>query len=253
MLPNKRNMLQQNPFARLGCFGTHQCRRSFPGSCQHCPQGCAHGACHTCANGAQTQRQIQLQMQARQGIHDAIRRKNHPWNQRCANGSAHNAAANCRNGAIEDELHSDGAGAIAHGFDGADFRPLLLHHSGHGGQAHQRRHNEENHREHIRQIVHALGILIVAHKAIVAAPIQYINVRRLDFLDLLLGIVNLLLTVGYFLIRFGLGILQLLLAVLVFLLAVLQLLLAVRQLRFSIGNLGFIFGLRLSIIRFSLI
>ena len=192
-------------------------------------------------------------MQARQGIHNTVRCKDDPRNQRCTDGRTHNAAAHCRDGAVQDKLHGNGAGAVAHGLDGADFRPLLLHHSGHGGQAHQRRHQEEDHREHIRQIRHALGILVVAHKAVVAAPIQYINVRRLDVLDFRLGIVDLLLAVGDFLVSLGLGTRQFLLAVAIFLLTILQLGPVVGKLLGRIGDLGFIFALGLSIVFLALV
>ena len=53
---------------------------------------------------------------------------------------------------VADVLFGDGPPGEAQSLERADLGALVLHHAGHGGQAGQGRHQEEDHREHIGQV-----------------------------------------------------------------------------------------------------
>ena len=89
--------------------------------------------------------------------------------------------------------------------------------------------------------------MIVAHKAVIAAPIQHIDIRRLDLIDFILGIINFPLALRQLFIGFLSGIRQLALILFVLVLAVFQLGLIFRDFVFRIRQLGFIFRLCLGV------
>ena len=147
-----------------------------------------------------------------------------------AHHHAEDAARNAGRKAVEQIFARDHGVGVAQRLEGAHLQPVLVHHAGHGGGSHQRRHKKEEHREDPRDGVHPVGVLLEAGEAHGAAPVEHIPCAALDVADLLLGIVNLLLAVGELLLRigllglvFGAGSLQLLFTGIVFGPAVIQL------------------------------
>lgn len=105
------------------------------------------------------------------------------------------AAEPCGQGGVDEVLRRDARPRVAERLEGTDEHALLLHHAGHGGKGHERRHEEENEGEERRDGVDAIGIGGEAHHAEVLRAVHDEPIRRLDVVDLLLG-------VGEFLLRF---------------------------------------------------
>ena len=142
---------------------------------------------------------------------------------------AHDAAQHAGAEGIEQILACDLCVGVTQSFQGAQLQAVLVHHAGHSSSGHQRRHQEEEHREHPCNGIHAVGILLKGDKAHGGAAVQHIPLAALDLAHLLLGIVQLGKAVGQLLFGIGLpalvlraGIGQLLHAVVVLLPAFVQ-------------------------------
>ena len=73
----------------------------------------------------------------------------------------------------------------------ADEDALLLHHARHGRERDERRDQEEDEREYLRDALNALGIADVALRADVLGAVEYVPARALDRIDSRLRVVEL--------------------------------------------------------------
>ena len=101
---------------------------------------------------------------------------------------------------------------------------MLLHHAGHGGEAHQGGHKEEDEGEEVGDAAHPLGVHLEGEVALAALPVQYVPLGVLDLQHLPAGVVQLPAGVGEGVIGLGLPVPVVLKAVLVVGLPLLQLL-----------------------------
>ena len=153
---------------------------------------------------------------------------------------------------VDEVLRGDARPRVAERLEGADEHALLLHHAGHGGKGHERRHEEEDEGEERRDGIDAVGVGGEAHHAEVLSAVHDEPVWRLDVVDVLLGVGQLLLgrikllvglgrggvVVGHALLVLGAARLQVGLGLLVLGLALLELLFALLHARLGRIELG---------------
>ena len=164
----------------------------------------------------------------------------------------HNASDNDTGAAAENRTASgvfqvfgdDGNIAVAQGFQCAHLGALLIHHAGHGGDAHQRRHQQEEGRKHPGNARHNIRVAVQGVIADVGGSVQNIYLRfgnisngLLCVLQFLGGFFQLLLCFTEFFVRLLPGFFQCCPAVGQLLLAFLQFLFACLQLPFALPEL----------------
>lgn len=96
--------------------------------------------------------------------------------------------------------------SVPQSFQRPNLRPLLLHHTRHSRKADKRRHQKEQHREYFADVPHTVGIFPISRIRRQIIPVMYIPFRRLQGVNILLGVLQLLLSVGDFLFRFFFGV-----------------------------------------------
>ena len=230
-------MLQKHPFARRRSLGPHQGGRNRGQSGVGGPQGRPRHAedRRSHRHGVDPGEESDLQISHR--IHDLPGVKDDKGDQGAAHQQSHDAAAEGGQEPVTHVFPGDSPPAVAQGLQPADLYPLLLHHSGHGSEAHQRRHQEENEGEYLGQIAHPLRVLVVGHISRVGIPAQDVPFAVLDLGDLPPGVVQLPPGVGELFLGLGLGVLILRHAVGVLLFPVLKLNEGIVQLLLGLGGL----------------
>ena len=125
------------------------------------------------------------------------------------------------------------------------MQAVFVHHAGHGGGSHQRRHKEEEHREHPGNGVHAVGVLGKGDAAHGGGAVQHIPLAFFDLAHLLLGVVQLgkavcqfLLCLSFLALVLGAGFFQLGLPGIILCPALFQLLLCGIELGIGAGGAG---------------
>ena len=236
-LPQRANPLQQHPAAGLGALGPHELGGHRGESGEAGGKGRTGDAQHRRAHGEQRHIGKEEQLHVPHGVEHLPGVEDNSGD----NGDAHSQAQHAPKEGGEETvphiLQGDGAAAVPQGLQAADLHPLVLHHAGHGGQAHQGRHQEENQGEHAGQVAHPLRILLVGHVAHVGVPVQDVPLAVLNLGHLPAGVVELLPGVGQLLLRLGPAVGVLGLAVQQLLIGVVQLLLGVGELAGQ-GGLG---------------
>ena len=127
----------------------------------------------------------------RDAVHDVIR---HPQDLREDVRPADkpdDAAEERRAPGIEEVLEDDGPVSEAERHERAKLCALILDHAGHRRDAHERRQQEEKQREHARYARDDVRVALEAGVADVRAAAEDIGVRRLEFVQLRLGVVEL--------------------------------------------------------------
>ena len=135
---------------------------------------------------------------------------------------AQQAACQRRAARVEQVLGQDRTAAVAQRPERADLGALVVDHAGHGGGAHQRGDEEEEHREHGGQPLHDLGVALKAGIAGVGGAVEDVQLRRFQVGQLLTGVGQVGLRVGGLAVQFRHAVLILFNAVVVFLPAILQ-------------------------------
>ena len=229
VLPQRGDVLQKDALARHRCPGQQQgCGLFLQAGAAGAPcgktddgrtdghTGCRHAGVKVQREGGHAEDHLV-------GVPDD-EREHHK-----ADDHAHDAAQHAGAEGIEQVLACDLCVGVAQCFQGAQLQTVLVHHAGHGSSGHQCRHQEEEHREHPCNGIHAVGILLKGDKAHCGAAVQHIPLAALDLAHLLLSVVQLGKAIGQLLFGFGLpalvlraGIGQLLHAVPVFLPALVQ-------------------------------
>ena len=120
-------------------------------------------------------------------------------------------AASC----IEQVLTDDGSAAVAQSLQGADLGPLLVHHTGHGGDADQRCHQQEEHREHPGHTGDNIRAAVQGAVTDVAVSVQNVDIVLCDLSDFFLCVLQLRSGIGKLLLRPGKFLLGLAFALLV--------------------------------------
>ena len=134
--------------------------------------------------------------------------------------------------------------AVAQGLQNTNLRPLLLHHTGHGSDTHQRRNQKEENREYIGNPLHDIRIAFKACVTDIFIPAQHIGIRLLQIGQLFPGILQFLTGVSRFILKLLPVLLVLLPAVRQLLFRILQLLLGIPQL-FLLARYGILRRLQL--------
>ena len=236
-LPHRGNVFQKNPLARFGCLGPHQLRRHLTHIRPCRSTGSAHRAkqCKNHGNGQQPP--VQQQLDGSEMVQNLIGVPDHQREQPCAQQISHQTAQQGRRPGIGTVTPEDLAITVAQCFQGAILRPLLLHHTGHGGRTDQRCHQEEKHRENACNAVYNFRIVFKAGITGVGIAIQRIVTGIFQCIHTHLGIFQFFLCLCQFLLGFckfrfclGFAFLVFLQAIGILLFAVLQLLPTVIQL-----------------------
>ena len=131
----------------------------------------------------------------------------------------------CRTSRIKQIFPHNPGFRITECLEYTDLCPLLLYHPVHCRHTHQRRYQEKEKRQYLRNSGDDRRIIFITGITDIGIPAQHIDIRILDLVDLLLRIYNLYLCIC------GLYMLCLL-AVFIFFLTVGKLLLCIRQLLF---------------------
>ena len=237
-LPYRANPLQQHPAAGLGTPGPHKLGGYGGEGGKAGGKGRAGDAQHRRAHREQRHVGQQEELHVSHGVEHLPGIEDNGGDNGDAHSQAQHAPEEGGKEAVPHVLQGDGAAAVAQSLQAADLHPLVLHHAGHGGQAHQGRHQEENQGEHTGQIAHALRVLLVGHIAHVGVPAQNVPLAVLNLGYLPAGVVELLPGIGQLFLRLRLAVGILLLAVQQLLIAVVQLFPGVRQLLLRVGQLA---------------
>ena len=227
--PDKGHVLQEHPLPGFRGLGPHQRRRHLGQLHAAGKPGGADGAEQRSRQGYGRQLPVEHIIDRIRIVHDAIAE---PYDLRecpCPQKEAGHTAGQRSQAGIHQIFGHDSALTVAQGFQHANLGPLLLHHPVHGGDAHQRRHQEEEHGEDVGNALHDGGIVLKADIADIGVPIQHIGIRLGQLRKLLLGVLDLSPGVRYLL-------LKLLSCLLVGVHAVLIFLPALRKLRLFIGD-----------------
>ena len=198
----QRNPLNQQLLPCPGGLGANQLRRNLlQRPMAAVPAHRQHGKGIQGSDG-----QGHLPIKAQQNIggdhqDDFIRLPQHNGKHNAAQDDAHGAAQNSAAAGIQQVFGNNGPIAVAQGLQGADLGTLLLHHTGHGGDAHQRRHQQEEGREHPGHTGHNIGVTVQGAIAHIGVPVQHIHLRVGNVLDFVPGILELLLCLCQ--LRFG--------------------------------------------------
>ena len=157
-LPHRPHPLQQDALARLGGLGQHQggggLHQGGPAGVQGGRQGTQDGRARSDGRVVHVKQAVYL----RQSIHHGVGIPDDGGEQIEAHQQAEHAACHGGGHGVDHILCHDGFFAVAQRLHGADLQPFLLHHAGHGGQGHQRRHQEEEHREYPGDGLHLLHV-----------------------------------------------------------------------------------------------
>ena len=129
----------------------------------------------------------------------------HPGDEPGAEEKAKDAADQAGRAGIDDVFQADKPFVIAHGFPHAHLGTLLVHHTGHGGDADQGGHQEEEHREHHGNLLDDGGILLKGGVAHILAPGQDIDGGLFDIVQLLLRLIQVGIGLGNLLLGLGKG------------------------------------------------
>ena len=233
--PEEGQPLQQHPLARRGRLGPHQLGGDGGQGGEAGPKGGerhrADGskACHSGGH------RLQPVLDGAQGVDDVPGVADDPGQQRQPNRQAQQGPHGAGQKAVAHVFDGDDPLGVAQGLQPADGDPLLLHHAGHGGEAHQRRHQEKDEGEHRCQVAHPVGVHGVADIAGVGVPAQEVPLAFLDVLDIPPGLFQLLPGVGDLVLGLRSAVLVLGEAVGVRRLAVVQLRPGIRQLCLGIS------------------
>ncbi len=89
-------------------------------------------------------------------------------------------------------MPSNPARAVTKGLKRTDQLAIVIHNTCHCGKCHKCCDQEKYQREDTRDVVHPLSVAVEKSSAFALAAIEHINVRRLQIVNLLLGVVELL-------------------------------------------------------------
>ncbi len=232
--PDGRHSLQQHTLPGLGTPWPHQIGRRIHQRRQTGPQRSTGCAQYRRQHRKDAHGRLEPEFQLRNVVHDIEGIGNDQRDQRATNEQPKDTSRKARTEGIAEVFPRDRKAREAKGLQRTDLHSLILHHTGHGRKAGKPRHQEEDHRENIRQIAHPLRILGIARTAGVGVPSKDIPFPFVYVLHLGPGIPKLLLGLGDPILRLGLAVLIFLLPVCVFPLAVLELLQRSGQLLLSV-------------------
>ena len=185
----ERQFFQEYLFAGSWCFGPDQLRWHFPqGSVTAVPSHQRRyqdiGRCH-----AQTQRPVDQQFHIRGDVeNDAVSIPQQFWEEAAAHGYAQCTAKDSCASGIGKVLAHDLITAVTQGFQCADLGAFFLYHTGHGGNAHQCRDQQEEHRQHHRNTGNDVGIAVQCQITGICVPGQRIHAGRFHGIDGVSGI-----------------------------------------------------------------
>ena len=187
------HIFQQDLLAGGRGLGTDQLRRfllqspaaAIPGDQQH------NGSIYQ--HHSQRQRPVDCQNHIRLYIqHDAIRAPDDPWKHGAARKNSQTAAQNRAAAGIEQVFAHDLPVGIAQRLQRADLRALFIDHPGHGGDADQRRDEQEEHRKHPGNSRNNIGVAVQVAVTHIAVPVQDDDLRLVHGIDFIPGILQLL-------------------------------------------------------------
>ena len=168
-------------------------------------------------------------------VHDLIRIPDDGRENRRTDQKPDDRTDPCRTSRIKQIFPHNPGFRITECLEYTDLRPLLLYHPVHGRHTHQRRYQEKEKRQYLRNSGDNRRIIFITDVTDICIPAKHIDIRLLNLVDLLLRICNLFLRIcGLFI--------QCLQAVFIFFLTVSKLFLCIRQLLFLFVQLFFLRG-----------
>ena len=241
MLPN-RQPLQQNLLAQLRCLGTDElCRFLTQSSAAAIPGHKQHDT-GVDRNHSNAQRPVDGENHMGLDVqHDFINRPQQNGEKGAADHQSQSAAQHSTAAGIDHVFADDGSIAVAQCLQGSDLGALLFNHPGHGGDTHQRGHQQEEHREYPGDTGHNIRAAVQRIVAYVGVSVHDEGLGALQIIDLLTGIRQLNFGIRQLLLGIGDLLLPFCLAVFVFHPTVVNLLLGVVQLFVVVIDLGDLF------------
>ena len=244
-LPQEGHALQQHALALRGRRRTHQLRGRGAKFRIARRIGRQHRAQHR--NRHRRRRKPPLDGRDQHGhidIEDVVGRLDDIGQHAAAEQDAQHAAQHRGRERIADVFGRDRALRIAQRLHRADLQALLLHHARHGRQRHQRRHQEEDRREHLPDCADAVGVHAVFDVGLNALAVKDVPFRHgkvgklfLRVGHFLLRLVDVRLGADALFVKLRLRVVKFLLRVLVFLSPVGKLLLRVLELPLVFADL----------------
>ena len=239
MLPYERNPFHKNPSATLWRFRPHQFRRfSDQRSIRREQGGCQRTDQRRNTGNQRITHLIWAHHIRDVRIHDLIGSHDNIWKNLLSDQNAKYAPGQRCQKCVSHIFCHDRPSAVTQRFQRTDLGPLLFHHTRHGRQADQGRHQEKQHRKYFADGPHPIRIVSIAGIITVIVPICYIPVRPLDAGDLAPRVLEFQLPIGDLRFSFCDRILILIPSVLQGLPILLNSLIAFCYLGFSIVDLG---------------
>ena len=171
----KGDVLQKNLLAPGRCLGAHQLRRHFP---QLNPTGIPGHQEHQRRihrHNPYAQGDIEHNIQVGlEGQYQAVGRPDNLGEYNASHHHADAAAQHRRTSGIEQVFSDNGSVAVAQSLQCANLGPLFFHHTGHGGNTHKSRHQEEERREHPGHTCHDVRVATHTQVACIGFPGQNI-------------------------------------------------------------------------------
>ena len=179
-LPEEVHALQQHPLPGLRRPGTQQIRRGVPQlpAAGEIRRQRGDGQIDQRHGGAEAE--VQQQMELAEFVHHLVRlpddRRQHVRTGEKARGAADQGRAD----GVRQVFADDPPAGKAEGPQHADLGALFVHHPRHGGDADQRRHEEEEQREHPRDALDDVAVALKADVAHIGLAAEEPDLRRAD-------------------------------------------------------------------------
>ena len=198
--PQRSDVFEQDAFAGLRRPRQHQSGGGLAQAGHHGEPGAQQGHADAETSGEQCGARLDGQRQRRRGhrVDDGVRPHDDIRQDLAEHGDADDGSGDARRGRVGQVLAGDGGGAVAERLVGADLDALVLHHAGHGGQGHERGHQEEHGREHVGDAVHAFAVALIAGRALALGAVEHVEFGWFHRVELGLRVRQLRFGVGEF-------------------------------------------------------
>ena len=173
-------------------LGPHQLRRRSCQGGEASEQSSQGHSAHRSPRRQQRGGRFKTVVNVSYGIHRTPGSADNPGEQRQTNGQPQHRTNHTGEEPIAHILYGYAPPGKSHGFQPTDGSALLLHHAGHGGQAHQSCHQEEDQREYRRQVGNPVGIHAVADIPGVGVAVQDVPFSILQQREVPLGLLHFL-------------------------------------------------------------
>ena len=174
-VPQRADALEQDALAGLRGTRQHEERRALAQRRGRGEPGGDYGDSHAEPRGSGRHGRIDRARPTRNGVDDRVGAHDEPGQKLRERDDADNRTnAACHDG-VDEVLRGDARFAVAERLERADEHTLLLHHARHGGKRDECRHEEEQKREDLRDLIDAARVRLEALGADVLREVEHVH------------------------------------------------------------------------------